>query len=81
MAKDTSNKFDDVLVPMLAKTAKVVVISFGAILIAHSLTFDIGSILAGLGIGGVAVALAAKDTHFKSIRISYRHHRSTISYG
>ncbi len=62
VAKDTSNKFDDVLVPMLAKTAKVVVISFGAILVAHSLTFDIGSILAGLGIGGVAVALAAKDT-------------------
>jgi MscS family membrane protein len=56
------NKFDDVLVPMLKKTAKVVVISFGALFVAHSLTFDIGSILAGLGIGGVAVALAAKDT-------------------
>jgi MscS family membrane protein len=41
VAKDTSNKFDDVLVPMLAKTAKVVVISFGAILVAHSLTFYI----------------------------------------
>ncbi len=62
IAKDTSNKFDDVLVPMLSKTSKVLVISFGAILVAHSLTFDIGSILAGLGIGGVAVALAAKDT-------------------
>ncbi len=62
IAKDTSNKFDDVLVPMLSKTSKVLVISFGTILIAHSLTFDIGSILAGLGIGGVAVALAAKDT-------------------
>jgi MscS family membrane protein len=62
IAKDTENKFDDVLVPMLSKTAKVVVIALGAILVAHSLTFDIGSILAGLGIGGVAVALAAKDT-------------------
>ena len=62
IAKDTSNKFDDVLVPMLSKTSKVLVVSFGTILIAHSLTFDIGSILAGLGIGGVAVALAAKDT-------------------
>jgi MscS family membrane protein len=37
-------------------------VAFGTILVAHSLTFDIGSILAGLGIGGVAVALAAKDT-------------------
>lgn len=56
------NKFDDVLVPMLKKTAKVVVICFGGLLVAHSLTFDVASILAGLGIGGVAVALAAKDT-------------------
>lgn len=62
IAKDTSNKYDDVLVPMLSKTAKVLVVAFGTILVAHSLTFDIGSILAGLGIGGVAVALAAKDT-------------------
>ena len=62
VAKDTNNKFDNVLVPMLSKTSKVLVISFGTLLIAHSFTFDIGSILAGLGIGGVAVALAAKDT-------------------
>ncbi len=61
-AKKTENKFDDVLVPLLSKTAKVVVVSFGALFVAHSLTFDVGSILAGLGIGGVAVALAAKDT-------------------
>ena len=61
-AKDTENKFDDVLIPMLKKTSKVVVVGFGLILIAHSLTFDVASILAGLGIGGVAVALAAKDT-------------------
>lgn len=62
MAESTSNKFDDVLVPMLKKTSKVLVVAFGAILIAHSLTFDVASILAGLGIGGVAIALAAKDT-------------------
>lgn len=62
IAHESSNKFDDVLVPMLKKTAKVLVVSVGAVFVAHSLTFDIGSILAGLGIGGVAVALAAKDT-------------------
>ena len=61
-ARGTANKFDDVLVPMVKKTCKVLVVTFGAILIAHSLTFDVASILAGLGIGGVAVALAAKDT-------------------
>jgi MscS family membrane protein len=58
----SENKFDNVLVPMLKKTAKVLVIAFGGLLVAHSLTFDVASILAGLGIGGVAVALAAKDT-------------------
>lgn len=62
IAAGTANKFDDVLIPMLKKTTKVVVVALGAILVAHSLTFDIASILAGLGIGGVAVALAAKDT-------------------
>lgn len=61
-AEATANKFDDVLIPMLKKTSKVIVVAFGILLIAHSLTFDIASILAGLGIGGVAVALAAKDT-------------------
>ncbi len=61
-ARESNNKFDDVLVPMLKKTTKVVVVGLGAILIAHSLTFDVASILAGLGIGGVAIALAAKDT-------------------
>jgi MscS family membrane protein len=62
IASINGNKFDDVLVPMLKKTTKVFVVAFGAILVAHSLTFDVASILAGLGIGGVAVALAAKDT-------------------
>lgn len=62
VAEESDNKFDDVLVPMLRKAAKVFVVAFGAVFVAHSLTFDVGSILAGLGIGGVAVALAAKDT-------------------
>ena len=62
VAASTANKFDDVLIPMLKKTTKVFVVAFGAILVARSLTFDVASILAGLGIGGVAVALAAKDT-------------------
>ena len=49
-AKTSVNKFDNVLVPMLRKTAKVLVVSFGGLLVAHSLTFDVASILAGLGI-------------------------------
>ncbi len=62
VSSNKANKFDDVLIPMLKTTSKVMVVSFGAILVAHSLAFDVASIWAGLGIGGVAVALAAKDT-------------------
>lgn len=62
MAAMSENKFDDVLVPLLKKAAKVLVIAFGAIFVAHSLTIHVGSVLAGLGIGGIAVAFAAKDT-------------------
>lgn len=62
ISTDKENKFDDVLIPMLKTTSKVMVVSFGALIVAHSLAFDVASILAGLGIGGVAVALAAKDT-------------------
>ena len=61
-ARDSENKFDDVLVPLIRKTAKFVIFSIGLIFIGDSLTLDMKNILAGLGIGGIAFALAAKDT-------------------
>lgn len=60
--KDSNNKFDDILLPLLRKTAKTFVVGIGIIMIGDSLTFDMKSILTGLGIGGLAFALAAKDT-------------------
>ncbi len=62
MAEQTENQFDNLLVPLLRKTSKIFIICFGAIYIAHSFTLDINNLLAGLGIGGLAFALAAKDT-------------------
>jgi len=61
-AAQTENKFDDILVPLLTKTAYVLVYIVGGILIANSLTIDVSGIIAGLGIGGLAFAFAAKDT-------------------
>ncbi|MAX66144.1 MAG: mechanosensitive ion channel protein MscS [Halobacteriovoraceae bacterium] len=58
----TETKFDDILVPLLTKTAFVVIYLFGALLVANSLTIDVTGIIAGLGIGGLAFAFAAKDT-------------------
>ena len=35
---------------------------FGGIVVLHQLNIDVASLVAGLGIGGLAFALAAKDT-------------------
>jgi MscS family membrane protein len=57
----TVTKFDDLLVPMLTKSLKVFVIVIGIIFVADNLNVDVTSLLAGLGLGGLAFALAAKD--------------------
>lgn len=62
LAERSENKFDDILVPLLRKSAKVVVVAIGGLFIANSLTLNVTNLLAGLGIGGLAFALAAKDT-------------------
>jgi MscS family membrane protein len=61
-AQRTENRFDDLLVPFLGKALKVVVLVFGLVFIADTLGAPVKTLLAGLGIGGLAFALAAKDT-------------------
>jgi MscS family membrane protein len=61
-ASQSENKFDDILVPLIKKTAKTFVVAVGIIAIGDGLTLDMKGILAGMGIGGIAFALAAKDT-------------------
>lgn len=61
-ARKTATKFDDILVPLLRKAVKVFILAVGAIFIADNMAIDVTSLLAGLGIGGLAFALAAKDT-------------------
>ncbi|MBD65566.1 MAG: hypothetical protein CME62_10185 [Halobacteriovoraceae bacterium] len=61
-AKSTESKFDDIIIPLLSKTAFVIIYILGGILIANSLTIDVTGLIAGLGIGGLAFAFAAKDT-------------------
>lgn len=60
-ALQTSNKFDDLLVPMISKSLKVFVVVIGIVFAADNLNIDVTSLLAGLGLGGLAFALAAKD--------------------
>lgn len=62
-AARTPSKMDDMLVPLVRRTAKVTVVVLGLIQIATLLSEKpLTSILAGLGVGGLAVALAAQDT-------------------
>jgi MscS family membrane protein len=62
LAAKSRTKVDDILVPMARRALKIVVIAFGVLFVAQNLDINITSLLAGLGIGGIAFALAAKDT-------------------
>jgi small-conductance mechanosensitive channel len=58
----TETTLDDLLVPLVRKALRVfVVIVVGLFLAQNIFHWDIGALIAGLGIGGLAVALAAKD--------------------
>ena len=58
----TDSKLDDQLVPLVRKSLKVIVVIMGGLFILQNLNVNVASLLAGLGIGGLAFALAAKDT-------------------
>ena len=61
-AAKTETRFDDLLIPFLTRGLKIFMVSFGIVFVADALDLPIKSLLAGLGIGGLAFALAAKDT-------------------
>jgi MscS family membrane protein len=61
-ARETESKLDDQLVPIMRKSTKVFFYIIGFVLILQNLGYSVQSLLAGLGIGGLAVAMAAKDT-------------------
>ncbi len=50
------------ILPLLSKTTKVAIIIIGITIVIQLWGYDVGAIITGLGIGGLAVALAAKDT-------------------
>ena len=59
----TESKFDDMMVPIVRKSLRVTVVLFTLVSIAQSLSDKpVSALLAGLGLGGLAFALAAQDT-------------------
>ncbi len=61
-AKTTESQIDDQLAPLATKTLKVLVVIIGVLIILQNLGVNVTALLAGLGIGGVALAFAAQDT-------------------
>jgi MscS family membrane protein len=57
----TSSKVDDLLVPLLSKSLKVVVTCIGLVMCAEAFQLPITGLIGGLGLGGAALALASKD--------------------
>ena len=57
----SQDKFAMQFVPLLHRLLRVVLICLGVVFIAQNVGLNVGSLLAGLGIGGLAVALAAQD--------------------
>jgi len=61
-ARRTASELDDRLVPLVGRMARALILVMVAVLIVQELGFDVTGILTGLGVGGLAFALAAKDT-------------------
>ncbi|MXX79572.1 MAG: mechanosensitive ion channel family protein [Chloroflexi bacterium] len=62
VAEETDSKLDDQLVPLARTSGKIFVGAIGAVFVLQNLDVNITSLIAGLGLGGLAVALAAQDT-------------------
>ena len=62
VAAETDSKLDDQLVPLARTAGKIFVGAVGVIFVLQNLDINITSLIAGLGLGGLAVALAAQDT-------------------
>jgi MscS family membrane protein len=62
-ADGTESSIDNMLAPLIGKSLRVFIIIVGGMMVLQNLTgLQIAPLLASLGIGGLAVALAAKDS-------------------
>jgi len=58
----SDTRLDDQIVPIVMRACKVTIWVMAALITFSNLGYDIVSLLTGLGIGGLAVAMAAQDT-------------------
>lgn len=60
-AAKTESKIDDQMVPVVRGVLRVFLVLLGGTFFLQNLGYSVGSLLAGLGLGGAALALASKD--------------------
>jgi len=56
------NNLDEQLIRLLQQAVKVILWSLGLVVGLNNAGFDVAALIAGLGIGGLAIALASQDT-------------------
>ncbi len=62
LAAQSDNDLDDQLLPIARKGGKTGIWILGVIVALNNAGYDVAALIAGLGIGGIALAMAAKDT-------------------
>ncbi|MFQ5648669.1 MAG: mechanosensitive ion channel family protein [bacterium] len=62
LVSKTEGDLDDQLLPIVRKATKIAVWTIAVIVALNNAGYDVGALLAGLGIGGLAFALAAQDS-------------------
>jgi MscS family membrane protein len=62
LTQKTEGDFDDQIVPIIRKAIRAAIWILGIIIALNNAGYNVGALLAGLGIGGLALAMAAKDT-------------------
>ncbi len=58
----TESDLDDQLLPIFRKGAKLAIWAVGIVVALNNAGYDVAALLAGLGVGGLALAIAAQDT-------------------
>ena len=62
LAEKTESDLDDQVMPIIRKGLRSIIWTLGIIVALNNAGYDVGALIAGLGIGGLALAMAAKDS-------------------
>lgn len=57
----TNLRIDEILIPLLSRTVQVVIVAISLTIILQAFGYNIEGLIAGLGLGGLAISLAARD--------------------